>query len=103
VDQVPSGWCRYKNQTCENLLKHCSEWKRQQEVLWVEVRNVTGRGKDRFKIQDLFADERCSQAILDFRATTQVGRRVLDPAEEDALSEASERELGEGWGKEVEG
>jgi len=28
------------------------------------------RGRDRTKIAELFADERCSQAILDFLATT---------------------------------
>jgi hypothetical protein len=38
------------------------------------VRRETGRGKDRFRLRDLFADERCSQAILDFLATTDVGR-----------------------------
>jgi len=44
-------------------------------------------------MQDLFADERCSQAIQDFHTTTQVGKRVLGPAEEDALSVASEWKL----------
>jgi len=38
------------------------------------VREETGRGNDRFKISELFADERCSKAILDFLATTEVGR-----------------------------
>ena len=38
------------------------------------VREETGRGKDRFKISELFADGRCSKAILDFLATTEVGR-----------------------------
>jgi hypothetical protein len=60
------------------------------------VRRETGRGKDWLKIRDLFADERCSQAILDFLAvTTDVGRLVPKPAEEDARSEASEWEGGE--------
>jgi len=49
-----------------------------------------GRGKDRFKIRDLLADGRCSQAVLDFLSTTDVGR--LAPAEEDAESEVSEWE-----------
>ena len=44
--------------------------------------------EDRWKIRDLLADERCSQAILDFLASTDVGRRV--PAEEnDAVSAVS--------------
>jgi hypothetical protein len=36
----------------------------------------TGRGKRRFKIRDLFADERCSQMVLDFLSTTEVGYRA---------------------------
>ena len=40
--------------------------KHQQKILWAEVRKQTGRSKNRFKIQDLSADESCSQAILDF-------------------------------------
>jgi hypothetical protein len=55
----------------------------------------TGKDRDRFKVRDLFVDERCSQAILDFLATTDVGRRLPTPAEEDAQSEASEHELRE--------
>jgi hypothetical protein len=71
-------------------------WKAQQEILWVEVRKETGSGKERFKIRDLFADERRSQAILDFLSTTDMGRRVgPDRAEGDAQSEASEWELWE--------
>ena len=47
-------------------------------------------GKSRFKIQDLLADERCSQVVLDILSTTDVGRLVL--AEKDAGSEVSEWE-----------
>ena len=36
----------------------------------------TGRGKNRFTISELFADERCTGAILDFLRTTKVGARV---------------------------
>jgi hypothetical protein len=67
----------------------------QQRTLWAEARRETGRGKSRWKVRDLLADERCSRAVLDFLATTDVGRRVPDPAEEDAQSEASEWELRE--------
>jgi hypothetical protein len=38
---------------------------------------------------------RCSRAVLDFLATTDVGRRVLAAAEDDAQSGASEWELRE--------
>ena len=65
--------------------------------MWATVKKETGRWKSQWKIRDLFADPRCSQAILDFLATTQVGRRVPKPdeEEEDAQSEASEWELRE--------
>jgi hypothetical protein len=59
------------------------------------VRRETERGKIRFKIRNLFADERCSQVILVSLSTTDVGRLVPAPAEEYAPSEASEWELRE--------
>jgi hypothetical protein len=77
-------------QTREHLYKVCPEWKGQQKILWAEVRKETGRGKSRFMIRDLLVDERCSQPVLDFLATTDVGRLV--PGEEDVQSEASEWE-----------
>jgi hypothetical protein len=52
------GWCPCKMQTWEHLFKNCPRWKLQQKILWAEVRRDTGRGKNRFKIRDLFADER---------------------------------------------
>jgi len=58
------------------------------------VRKKTGRWKDRWKIRDLLADERCSRAVLEFLASTDVGRRV--PAKEnDAVSAVSEMEVRE--------
>jgi len=56
----------------------------------------TERGKDWFEIRDLFANEGCSQAILDVLAITDIGRQVLKPAEEDVKSKASAWEL---WGR----
>jgi len=51
----------------------------------------TRRWKDRWKIQDLLADGRCSRAVLDFLYSTDVGRRT--PTErEDAVSEMSKAE-----------
>jgi hypothetical protein len=66
------------------LFKNCPRWKPQQKILWAEVRKESGRGKDRFKVWDLLADTRCNQPVLDFLATTDVGRRVLPPIENDA-------------------
>jgi len=51
----------------------------------------TGKLRGRWKIRDLLADGRCSQAVLDFLSATDMGRRV--PAEEDTVSEVSEAEL----------
>ena len=66
------------------------KWERQQKNLWAELRRETGRGKDRFKVQDLFTDERCSQTVVDFLTTADVGRRLSEMAEEDTQSEASD-------------
>jgi ribonuclease HI len=72
------GWCSYGVQTREHLFKNCPRWKLQQKNLWAEVRRDTGRGRNRFKIRDLFADERCTRAILSFLRATRVGRGVGD-------------------------
>ena len=70
-------------------------------MLWKEVWNKIKRGKRRFAIRDLLADDRCSKAVLDFLSTTEVGRLVPPPAEEDAQNEVPEWELRErkprGW------
>ena len=86
-------WCPYRTQTREHCFKVCPAWKEQQKTLWAEVRKETGRWKSRWKVRDLLADERCSRAVLDFLSTTDVGRLVPAPVEEDAQSEASEWEL----------
>jgi len=76
------AWCHQPGatQTLEHLFKVCTAWRRQQKVLWKEVRVQTKRGRDRFRIADLFADERCTDAILTFLETTNVGRK---PREEE--------------------
>jgi hypothetical protein len=68
----------------EHVFKHCPRWKAQQKILWVEVRRETGRGKDRFKLWDLLADSRRSQAVFEFLSTMDVGKRVLTAVEDDA-------------------
>jgi len=88
-------WCECEKHTREHVFKNCGRWKEQQKVLWKEVWKETGRGKRRFAVRDLLADERCSRAVLDFLSTTEVGRLVPAAAEEDAQSEASEWELRE--------
>jgi len=65
------------------------------------VYKETGRGKRRWKAHELFADQRCAQALLDFLASTDVGK-VAPAAEEEAGSEASEGELRERTEREQE-
>jgi len=43
------------------------EWKAQQKILWAEVWKKGG-GESRCNIQGFPANERCSQAVLDFRS-----------------------------------
>jgi hypothetical protein len=84
------------------LFKNRPRWKPQQKILWAEVRKESGRGKGQFKVRDLLADARCSRPVLDFLSTTDVGRRVPPPVENDAESEASEWELRERREREAE-
>ena len=65
------------------------------------MKKETRKCKSRWKIQDLLADGRCSQAVLDFLTTTSVGK-IVPTAEEDVGSEASEWELRERMEREEE-
>ena len=67
-------WCRCPTQTRDHLLKGSSKWKGQQRTLWKEVWEETGRGKHRWKAHELFADRRCSQAVLEILSSTDVGK-----------------------------
>jgi len=88
----------------EHLFKNCPQWKSQQKTLWATVLEETPklpgptRGRDRINIAELLADEQCSQAVLDFLATTDVGRTAGPPVaneEDGTASEASEWEARE--------
>jgi ribonuclease HI len=94
-------WCQYSIQTREHLFKNCPQWRCQQKTLWTTVLKETTklpgptRRRDRTNIAELLADERCGQAVLQFLATSDVGRTSGPPVaedEEDAASEASEWE-----------
>jgi len=74
--QHPRVWVVLIQQTREHLFNKCSCWKPQQKTLWTEARKAAGRRKNRFKVRDLFADERCTRTILDFLCTTEGGRRA---------------------------
>jgi len=88
-------WCQYKTQTREHLFKNYPQWKSQQKTLWAtileEARKCPGlvHTRDRTKIAELFADERCSKATLDFLATTDVGKTAGPP---EAVRSQRERE-----------
>ena len=69
-------WCLYPVQTRDHRFKEYPEWRAQQKTNWAEVKRETGRGKDRWKVRDLLADEKCGRAVLDFLATTDVGKRL---------------------------
>ena len=57
-----------------------------------DTRKLPGptRGRDRTSIAELLADERCSQAVLQFFATTDLGRTSGPPTTEDGEDAASE-------------
>ena len=89
-------WCRCPTQTRDHLLKGCPKRKGQERTLWKKSWEETGREKRRWKAHELFADRRCSHAVLDFLSSTDVGKIVpAVEAEDDAGSEASEWELRE--------
>jgi len=64
-------------------------------MLWAEVKKETGRWKDRWKVRDLLADGRCSRVVLGFLSSTDMGRRVPQVEQDDAVSAVSELEVWE--------
>jgi ribonuclease HI len=88
-------WCRCPRQTRHHLLKRCPRWKKEQRILWEEVYKETGRGRERWKAHELFAESECSQSVLDFLSSTDVGKIVPAVEEDGAGSEVSEWELRE--------
>ena len=91
---APCWWCPHPKQTREHLLKGCPRWRKEQRTLWKEVWKEMGKARQWWKAHKLFADQRCSWAVLDFLASMEVGKTV--PAvEEDTRSEVSEWELQE--------
>ena len=89
-------WCQYSIQAREHLFKNFPQWKSQQKTLWTtvleEMKKLPGpiRGRDRTNIVELLADERCSQAVLVFLATTDAGRTSGPPVAAGGGGEASE-------------
>jgi hypothetical protein len=64
--------------------------------MWRAIGRATGRKRTNTSMTQLFGDERCTAAILEFLATTEVGvrgrRRLMgDEAEDDEEAQS------EGW------
>jgi len=63
--------------------------------MWTRVKGVT-KGKEKWRVGDLLADERCSPAVLDFLRSTHVGRAAPQMGENwDSEDEAEEAEVAE--------
>ena len=60
-------------------------------TLWARAKETTKRGKQKWRVGDLLADERCSLAVLAFLRTTYVGR-AAPPVEENWDSDEEEEE-----------
>jgi len=93
-------WCRKGTlQMREHLLRHCSEWKDKQKVLWTAVGKATGWKASRCRhvqISELFSMEICDQAVMDFLAAADVRKFPPRQAEERRQEESrqEEREYG---------
>ena len=72
LGSAPNTEAKHSVRATHEHLQELPEWKSQQKTLWATVLEETKkhqgpvRGKDRTKITELFADERCSKATLDF-------------------------------------
>jgi hypothetical protein len=66
------------------------------------VYKETGRGRERWKAHELFAESKCSQSVLDFLSSTDIGKIVPAVEEDGAGSEVSEWEFREGREREEE-
>ena len=57
------------------------------------VKEATKKGKQKWRVGDLLADERCSPAVLNFLRSTHVSR-TAPPVEENWDSEGEAEEAG---------
>jgi len=83
-------WCGHEYQTRDHLFKWCKRWKQEQKRLWIDgqegedgykgVEKVLKKPKISLPMSLVFAEEKCSQALMDFLFCTDVGRisRVVD-------------------------
>jgi hypothetical protein len=72
-------WCtREVAQSREHLFKHCKHWRKPQNAHWQAVKQASGRGKSNPSMKDHFGDRRCSEAVIQFLRSTEVGRRFRE-------------------------
>jgi len=71
--------------------------------MWARVKEATKKGKQKWRVGDLLADERCSPAVLDFLRSTHIGRTApLVEENWDSEDEAEDAEVDEVEVDEVE-
>jgi hypothetical protein len=79
VEDDKCWWCTPEvAQSREHLFKHCKHWRKPQNALWQAVKEASGRGKSNTSMKDLFGDRRCSEAVIQFLRSTEVGRRFRE-------------------------
>jgi len=95
-------WCGYEYQTRDHLFKWCKRWKRKQKRLWVDgqegeegyegIEKVMKKPKISLPMSLVFAEEKCSRALLDFLFRTDVGKisGVVEEAENSDHEKSSD-------------
>ena len=95
-------WCGHEYQTRDHHFKWCKRWKREQKRLWVDgqegedrykgVETVLKKPKISLPMSLVFAEEKCSQALMDLLSCTDVGRfsGVVEEAENSDRKESSD-------------
>ena len=95
-------WCGHEYQTRDHLFKWCKRWKPEQKRLWVDgqegedgyegVEKVMKKPKISLPMSLVFAEEKCTRALLDFLCHTDVGRigGVAEEAENSDHEESSD-------------
>jgi hypothetical protein len=78
AEKDKSWWCgSCASQTADHLFKHCSQLKDQRVTMRWEIGKATRSGWKRTtrntSMAQLFGDERCTPAILEFLAQTEMG------------------------------
>jgi hypothetical protein len=87
IQKIENDTCWWRqcgaSQTREHLLKHYPRWKRQHKVVWKSVRVGSGNLMPSTSIKDLVWDRRCSEAVIEFFRSTDMGRRYLERGQEE--------------------